>query len=85
MGLRMARSDVEAVLVRRVMIGDGSCRWDGLDGMLATGFGGVVMPVEGLSSAVIWMLLDMMVTVLLLLLILARILGDITVYQSIDD
>lgn len=68
------------------MIGDGSCRWDGLDGMLATGFGGVVMPVEGLSSAVIWMLLDMMVTVLLLLLILARVfLGDIPVYQSIDD
>lgn len=50
------------------MIGDGSCRWDGLDGMLATGFGGVVMPVEGLSSAVIWMLLDMMVTVLMLIL-----------------
>lgn len=62
---------VEAVLVRRVMIGDGSCKWDGLDGMLATGFGGVVMPVDGLSSAVIWMLLDMMVTALLLL-ILAR-------------
>lgn len=57
------------------MIGDGSCRWDGLDGMLATGFGGVVMPVEGLSSAVIWMLLDMMVTVLPLLLILARVSG----------
>lgn len=63
---------VEAVLVRRVMIGDGSCKWDGLDGILATGFGGVVMPVDGLSSAVIWMLLDMMVT-LLLLLILARV------------
>lgn len=58
MGLRIARSDVDAVLVRRVIIGDGSCKCDGLEGMLATGFGGVVIPVDGLSSAVIWMLLD---------------------------
>lgn len=52
---------VEAVLVRRVIIGDGSCRWDGLEGMLDTGGGGpgvlvgVIKPavVAGLSSAVI--------------------------------
>lgn len=55
---------MEAVLVRRVIIGDGSCRCDGLVGMpVIGGLVGVVagMPTttdDGLSSVVIWMLLD---------------------------
>lgn len=66
MGFLMARSEVEAVLVRRVIIGDGSCKCDGLDGMpVIGGLVGVVvvMPTttdEGLSSVVIWILLDIL-------------------------
>lgn len=59
MGLRIARSDVEAVLVRRVIIGDGSCKCEGLIGMLGIDLVGVVMSTDnGLSLAVIWILLE---------------------------
>lgn len=80
MGFLMARSEVEAVLVRRVIIGDGSCRCDGLDGIpVIGGLVGVVVVVVGaagdmpttddglLSSVVIWMLLD----------IVSRFLGEL--------
>lgn len=54
---------MEAVLVRRVIIGDGSCRCEGLEGIpVIGGLVGVVAGIpttdDGLSSAVIWMLLD---------------------------
>lgn len=86
----MARSEVEAVLVRRVIIGDGSCRCDGLDGIPVIGglVGVVVVVVVGvgiagdmpttddglLSSVVIWMLLD----------IVSRFLGELPLSLRTD-